>query len=80
MLVLSLLFSLSLFQHNIFIDYVEILTMHPIHPSHPPTKEKVHQVQFVLPMYSLEHDGTPRVQSLKENCVLPAHPARSHKL
>lgn len=39
---------------------------------HPPknrrrNKEKIHQVQFVLPTYSVEHGQTPSGQHLKDN-------------
>lgn len=48
---------------------------------HPPKRWRTKKVQFVLPIYSLEHDQTPGSQPLKETWVLSqSHFVRSHQL
>lgn len=54
-----------------------LLHLYPL----PKKKEKkIHQVQFVLSLYLLEHCQTSSVQPLKENRVLPNPTARSNQL
>jgi hypothetical protein len=57
----------------------------PSSPRYGPTlvnHSKKKQIQFLLPIYSLEQDQTPSDQFLKEKWVLPhpSIPARSHQL
>lgn len=60
---------------NFFVHFFH--TIHPDHTSsnssqiHPPSlslpHSQIHQVQFVFPVYSLEHGQTPSSQTLKDN-------------
>lgn len=84
------------FQQNIFIDYLEVLHYVDQSHSLPnlfrsaPTLmlfpqqkriEKKTQVQFVLPIYSLEHGQTSVVSPLKKTESFLTHtPTRSHQL
>lgn len=81
---LALFYSQIIF--SLFIQ--EFYTMHsdhthfPFHLSSPSCllpSPKIHQVQFVLPIYSLEHGQTPNGQPFKNMWVL-SHITKSYQL
>lgn len=61
-------------EHSCF-PFLSGLHSHPCTPTSP--NKPNHQVQFVLPTYTLEHGQTPSGQPLREN---QGPPPRSHRL